>query len=501
MKKNKVIYSDALTPLKKLPDKQSEIEAAAERLLAIRQDPVAWVKAMGDCPWEGQAAILQAIAENMKVAVRSCHGIGKDWVAARIALWFLHNYAPSIVITTGPTDRQVKGILWKEIALFQNTCKAYGYPGDCLTQRLQLDVDWYAWGFTAPPRDTNKIQGFHEKDILVIIDEASGVTPEIYQSLEAVLSSQNARKLEIGNPTDPFSDFAKSFKTPSVKKLAYSCYDTPNFTTFGINEKDMLDGSWQAKIGRAELPWPKLTTPHWVADRIDAGWVPGTALYDARIKGNFPSESPDSLIPLSWIERSSGYASDSKYPVELGVDVAREGTDQTVIVLRVGDHVQTLHEVRGADIMETTGQCVNLRRQYKATAIKVDVCGVGGGVFDRLKEMGEPAQAANAGWASLKPNTYVNARSEWLWELRQRFASNRIKAAPDLCEKLAQQLTEVKWKLASGGQVKIEPKEETKKRIKRSPDHADAVAIVFAEGLKYRHKDDVQNEGGATMFI
>ncbi|MHC4621923.1 MAG: hypothetical protein ACYTEQ_29645 [Planctomycetota bacterium] len=315
---------------------------------------------------------------------------------------------------------------------------------------------------------------------MVVVDEASGVTPEIYVSIESVLSSENARRLEIGNPTDPLSEFAKSFVDSSVHKITITAFDTPNFTMFGITQADIDSGNWEAKIGNQPLPMPKLVTPAWVA-RMAAKWGTESALYKSRVWAEFPSESPDSLIPLSWIERSVGLSSKVKTPIELGVDVAREGDDHTVIVLREGDYARIVHRSQGHDLMTTVGHCVRLRRQYRATAIKVDVIGVGGGVVDRLHELGEPVIGANVSWASPMPLTYANARSEWLWDLRCRFDSESIVIHQDSVDEFSAELISFRWKPDSKGRISIESKPLMKKRLKgRSPDCADALALAFA---------------------
>jgi len=466
---------------------QAEIDEMARHMVASRGDPVAWVEAMGDEPWEKQKEILRAVVEHTHVAVRSCHGAGKDWTAARAALHFFRHHIPCLVLTTGPTDRQVKGILWKEIALVYRKA---GFT-DCQLnmQELKGAVDWYMIGFTAPQRDETRFQGFHEKWILVIVDEAAGVSPEIYASIEGVLSSEGAHLLEIGNPTDPLSGFAYSFKDPDVFKIAISAFDTPNFTEFGITEEDIKNDTWKEKIGDSPLPNPKLVTPAWVA-RVTRKWGVTSSLYKSRVLGQFPDEAPDSLIPLSWVERcvladdDFEAASRDGLPVELGVDVARSNDgDHTVIILRRGDYAKIIWSVQTKDTMNIVGRCVSLRAQHRATRIKVDDIGVGGGVVDRLRELNEPVVAANCSLPSdALDETYCNRKAEWLWGLRRRYETGKIILLESSKEEMAGELTAFRWAQDSRGRIKIESKAEMKKRLHgRSPDHADALAIAFAE--------------------
>lgn len=78
--------------------------------------PVEWVREfLGGDPWEKQEEILRALAGPERVTVRACHGVGKTWTAAGAALWFLYTRQPSVVLTTAPTLRQVREVLWREI--------------------------------------------------------------------------------------------------------------------------------------------------------------------------------------------------------------------------------------------------------------------------------------------------------------------------------------------------------------------------------------------------
>ncbi|KPJ59095.1 MAG: hypothetical protein AMJ46_12575 [Latescibacteria bacterium DG_63] len=453
-------------------------EQVAKVLKLGREDPEWWVRTiLGDDPWPEQVRILEAVRDHKEVAVRSCHGIGKDWIAARVVLWFLYTHRPSIVISTGPTDRQVKGILWKEIGIAHSRAR-FPLAGRCLTQELKLDRDWWAWGFTAPHKDPERFQGFHESNVLVVVDEACGVSQEIYLAIDGVLTSSNAKKLEIGNPTDVLTPFGESFKTPGIHKIEVSAFDTLNFTTFGITKEDIANDTWQQKI-TGELPYPQLVTPDWVATRYKR-WGPESPFYLSRVLGEFPSSSPDALIPLSWIEQAQQRELKPGEPVELGVDVARSGTDKSVIAERRGSVVRVRGDYAKLDTMATTGHTLQALKETGAERAKIDVVGIGAGVVDRGKELKQPFVGANAGAKARDPERFVNARAEWFWGLRERFERGDIDLDP-ADEDLAHELAMLRWKPDSQGRVAIEAKEDMKKRLGRSPDRADAVAIAFAD--------------------
>ena len=164
----------------------------------------------------------------------------------------------------------------------------------------------------------------------------------------------------------------------------------------------------------------------------------------------------------------------------LGVDVARRGSSETVIVLRRGGHARTIHTRIGQDTMGTVGAVIQALRTHDAAIAKVDDVGVGGGVVDRLREQRHPALGLNGGTAPKDRQRFVNARAEWYWGLRERFELGEIDLDPD-DEVLAEQLCSMRYKLDSVGRIQIESKDEMRARRIPSPDRADALVLAFAE--------------------
>lgn len=458
-----------------MPVDQSKVKSIIQR---AQQHPNWWInRILGDVLWHKQVEILESVRDNQETAVASCHGAGKSFTAARLALAYLCSHKPSIVITTAPTDRQVKGILWKEIRLAHQRARM-PIGGKLLTQELKLDTNWWAWGFTAPDRDPDRFQGWHETHILVIVDEACGVSENIYEAIDGVLTSEHARLLMIGNPTDASGRFGKAFKTAGVKKIRISAYDTPNFTTFGITEEDVRLGNWQDKIAGASLPAPYLVTPQWVATRYQR-WGPTSSLYQARVLGQFPEQGSDTLIPLAWIEAAQARQLKPGAPIQLGVDVARYGEDETVLYLRRGSVVRMHGSHAMSTTMETVGWTVHAMDETDAEIAKVDADGIGAGVYDRLVELGRSVYEIRGGMTASDPERFANRRAEWYWGLRERFETGDIDI-PEDDDELASQLANLKWKVNSRGQIIIESKDEMKKRGLSSPDRADGVCYAFA---------------------
>ncbi len=440
-------------------------------------DPVWWTStALGAKLWDKQAEIMRAVRDHQEVAVASCHGAGKSFNAACDVLWYLYNHRPSIVITTAPTNRQVKGILWKEIKGLHSRARIK-LGGQPLSQELRIANDWLAWGFTAPDYDPERFQGFHEQNILIVVDEAAGVSEHIYQAIDGILTSEGARLLMISNPTHASGRFGQSFKMPGVAKISISAFDTPNFTAFDITRDDIRKGTWEDKI-TGDLPMPYLVTPSWVAKRYQR-WGETSPLYQSRVEGKFPKQGTDTLIPLDWIERAQRATLEPGEPVELGVDVARYGIDETVSILRRGSVARITKVLPMSNTMETAGMVVVERREHGVQISKVDAEGLGAGVYDRLDEQDEPVVEMRSGMKAEDSEKFADARSEWLWGLRQRFEQGDIDIEDD--DELAAQLANIKYKINSRGQIKVESKDEMRRRGLPSPDRADALMFAFAK--------------------
>lgn len=434
---------------------------------------------LGHVPWSKQIEILNSIRDNRVTTVKSCHSAGKTRVAADAVLWYLYNHKDSLVITSAPTARQVEGILWSEIRSAHSSAKR-ALPGTVLQLEIKLSDRWRALGFTT--NEPDKFQGWHALHTLVVLDESSGIDDEIFSAVDGILTSDESRLLLIGNPTNPNGRFFKSF-TSSANKITISAYDTPNLSTFGIKETHIADGSWEQMV-TGPLPHPYLVTPRWVAERYQQ-WGPESSIFQAKVRAEFPLSGTDTLIPLHWIEAAIERDLGHGEPVQLGCDIARFGSDETVIMCREGARARIKTVLPMSDTMETTGRIIQDMRETGADVCKIDSVGVGAGVYDRLVEQGINAVEMSSGTSAYDKERFANSRAEWWWALRSRFETGDIDIADD--EGLIAQLAGVKYKFNSAGKILIESKEEMKRRGVPSPDRADALMLVFGLSLDERN--------------
>jgi hypothetical protein len=409
--------------------------------------------------WSKQREIMESVRDHPRTAVRSCHGAGKTFIAACTVWWFLLVHPDSVVITTAPTNRQVEQLLWREIrGLYFRALRAgIKLSPEPLNKQINITPNHYALGFSTD--DPDAAQGFHGRRVLVVVDEAAGYDRSVFDALEGALSGEGSRLLTIGNPTDPGSVLGTESKSAGTRKIQIGAADTPNVTA-----------------GRVIVPG--LVTREWVEDKVRR-WGDGSPLYQAKVLGEFPAQASDSLVPLAWVTRAQLRELAPGEPVELGVDVARFGDDETVAYLRRGQHARLVHHEHGASTMETAGKVVSLLRETRATAAKIDGVGIGAGVVDRVKELSLPAQDLQAGGAASDRERFTNARAEWFWGLRERFELGEIDI-DEQDDELAQQLTTIRYKQTSSGKIQIERKDEMKDRGLPSPDRADGLMLAFA---------------------
>ena len=236
---------------------------------------------LGVTLWSKQREVLEALANNRRVAVKSGNGLGKDFLAAVAVLWFLRCHDPAIVLTTAPTFRQVRNVLWRQIhRLHEPVADTLG--GKMLNTRWEISPDRYALGLSAGGAD--RFQGFHCENILVVVDEAAGVNEDIYEAVEAVMTSHNAKLLLIGNPTTTDGAFHRAFHQERglYQTVTISALESPNLTG-------------------DEPPVPGLVTAEWVAERKTA-WSENSDRYRSRVLGEFPARGDDTLFSMDDIE-------------------------------------------------------------------------------------------------------------------------------------------------------------------------------------------------------
>jgi len=459
------------------------------------RDPVAWARErLGRELWSAQRRVMEAVRDNRHVAVRSSFQTGKSFVAATIAAHWIDTHPPgeAFVVSTATTESQVKAILWHEIGLAH---AAGNLPGRLNQTEWWLDVNGRPQmvGMGRKPADANPtaLHGIHRKYVLVIIDEAAGVAPSIWDAAEGLAAGYYCRILAIGNPDDPLSQFAEVSK-PGSGWLSFkiSAFDTPAFTG--------------EKVSQAVLD--VLVSKVYAEERLKR-WGADNPKYITKVLGEFPEVSENSLILPGWVKAAQERTLQPMRPSELGVDVGAGG-DKTVIAHRRGGVVRIVNRQRQPDTMKACGNVISAMRACGAEVAKVDEIGVGKGLVDRAREQHYNVVGVNVGKAAdrvLKrkgkrevdehddAEQFLNRRAQGYWRLRELFLMEEIDIDP-ADEELAAQLVDIRYERLSNGVIKIESKEELKRRKRarggegESPDEADAVMLAYIDVASLKKK-------------
>jgi hypothetical protein len=457
-----------------LPGAKSKDDTGAFRSYAV--DPAGFVTdPLGEFVWSKQREILESVRDHRRTAVKSCHDVGKSFIAARVVAWFLATQpvGDAFVVTSAPTFNQVRAILWREIA------RAHGrgrLPGYLNQTEWFMGGELVAFGRKPADEDMTSFQGIHAAAVLVVLDEACGIPKSLWDAAETLITNDASRLLAIGNPDDPASEFANICKPGSgCNVIRIDAYESPNFTDEPVPEalRPLL-------IGRT-----------WVEERCKK-WGEGSPLWIAKVRGEFPELAEDTLIPVSWIMAAKERELAEEGPPILGVDVARFGSDQSVKGARwTSGRFRVRKAVNSRDTMAVAGMVVVELNATGALLANVDDTGVGGGVTDRLNELrnerdeaGHPivtaqVQGVVVGSAPQDKVQFLNLRAELYWALREAFRTGAADIDP-ADEELQAQLASIRYEITSKGQIKIESKDDMKARGLPSPDRADSYMLTFA---------------------
>lgn len=445
-----------------------------------------------------QKRVLEAIQMFRRVSVCSGHARGKDYVAAVASLCFLYLNIPSKVVETAPTMRQVVDIMMSEITkIHMNALIPLG--GEVLTHRISFkgNPDWFLEGFKTKDKKVEDWTGYHSPNLMVVITEASGIEQETFDAIEGIITG-NSRLVLIFNPNRTSGEAFQSTRSPLYQKFAMDCLDAVNVRAKKILIPGQVDYEWIDE---------KIRKPGWVVEidteevkkelydfKWDGKWYRPSNLFLVKVRGKFPRESEDTLIPLSWIElaneRWKELKGKGKGKLKLGVDVAGMGRDLTVNAFRRGNVVEEFRAYSRQDHMVTVGKVKNALTGKEDVAY-VDALGEGAGVYSRLNELKVNVVCVKYSFSGkgltdlTGQRTFANLRAYIYWALRDALdpAFEGDLALPPVDE-LTQDLTETRYKVRSNGDIVIEEKDDIKKRLGRSPDYGDAVANTFSEKSK-----------------
>jgi len=445
----------------------------AEFKRKYRHDPAGFVR---DCvrfqgdeqPADYQSEVLSELEARRRAAVRGPHGLGKTAIASWAVLWFAltRDGEDWKIPTTASAWRQLTKFLWPEIRKWVRRLRwdVIGRPppverAELLTLSIKLST---GAAFALASDQSELIEGAHADHLLYVFDEAKTIPEDTWNSAEGAFATGDCYFLAISTPGEPQGRFY------DIHRRAAGYEDW-----------------WVRHVTLSEAMGAGRINPEWQEQRRRQ-WGEGSAVYQNRVLGEFATSDETGVIPLAWVEAANErwHEWDSAGRPDgftcVGVDVGRGG-DSSVYALRYGDAIGELRRSNEKDVMPVAGRTAGILTAHEGHAV-VDVIGVGAGVVDRLREQGFNVHSFNAGEKTSARDAsgelgFVDKRSAAWWHLREMLQDGLCALPPD--DLLTGELTAPSWRVMSGGRIKVESKDDVKKRLRRSTDNADAVIQAY----------------------
>ena len=390
-------------------------------------------------PWQDQ--ILWDLDTPGAVALRAANGSGKtSVVAARLRRYGMRAAFPSsLTVCTAGVFRQVSEQLFA--ALHQHAGK---FPGATFNQtECTLPNASKILGFSTD--DPGKFEGWHNKNLMMIADEAKSIPDGIFEAIERCAPQ---RFLCMSSPGGCSGFFHAAFhaRRRYFRQHVVTAYDCPHIS------------------------------PEWIAAQIEK-YGESHPLIQSMILGAFMSGDADGcVIPLAFVERLLAkppiFADDGS--IAAFVDFSAGG-DETVLAVRRGNKIEIITAFREPDTMKIIGRLIQIFGRQKLTPgqISGDAGGLGLPIIDRLTESGWPIQRVNNGSPAGKVEAYCNLAAECWFEARVKIEKGEI-ILPNDAELIAQLTSRRGWP-DSKGRLQLESKQDMRGRGLPSPDRADAV--------------------------
>lgn len=416
--------------------------------------------------WQGQLLDDVAAADRGEgskwFTVRAGHGVGKSTTMAWLVLWFILFKRPVKIPITANSQDQLRDVVWAEVSLWHRKLPPFlkamiEVNAERVTVKA-LPEEAFAVARTARPEKPEALQGFHSLNIAFFIEEASGIAEVIFEVARGALSSREAWQFMFANPTRTSGYFYESFHR---NRERWRTYHVPC--------------SHSSRV-----------SPDY-AREMAADYGEDSNVYRIRVLGEFPTSEDNAVVPLGLVEAAIERAVDpTERSVVWGVDVARFGDDTTALAKRRGNVlVEPVREWRKRDLMETVGLVAKewgqTPAEHRPGAINVDVIGMGGGVVDRLRELGLPVRGINVSEVpATDRDRYMRLRDELWFQGKAWFESRAVRIPRD--DKLISEIVGPTYRVESSGKLKVESKDDMKKRGIKSPNVADAFLLTFAGG-------------------
>ena len=416
----------------------------------------------------------------LRFAIRSGHGVGKTVLMVWLILFFMVTRPDIQVIATANTETQLKTKLWRELAKWHRRAiipvnKMFEWTATRLIS-TESPEDWYATAIPWSKDNPEAMAGAHDKTVLYLFDEASGIHECIWETAEGALTDGGGVLVAAGNPTKNTGEFNDCFEHTKKSKF----WDTRTINGEKVDRVDRkLLADWREMYG-AESDF-----------------------YRVRALGLPPKHGTSQFISKSLVEeameRKLPEEAHVHHPTVLGIDVARFGPDRTVFTLRQGPKLLFQEVYRGLDTWQTGERAGGFIVEHNPDCIFVDVVGIGSGVVDHLVHSTHTnIIAVNGGHRTKYPELHRNMRGDCWGDMKDWLRSADIPEDDDL----KRDLTVIEYSFDTKMRYILDTKEEMRKRGETSPDLADSLALTFASPVAlmgfYEEDEEPEELRGAS---
>jgi hypothetical protein len=408
------------------------------------------------------------VNEAVRVAIASGHGIGKSALVAWLILWAMSTLHDTRGVVSANTEGQLRTKTWPELAKWHGMSRVrewFTYTATALhSAEPGRDKTWRVDAITWSEQNTEAIAGLHNKGrrAIALLDEASAIPDPVWDTIEGALTDADTELLwaAFGNPTRTTGRFRECF---AGGRFAHRW------------SPKQIDSRSVAMTNKAQIA-------AWVKDHgEDSDFI------RVRVRGVFPRAGSLQFIDGQRVDEAVArpLTEDPTAPLIMGVDIARQGEDQTVIRFRRGLDARSIPAVkfRIPDLMQVASRVMEQVNSYNPDAVFIDGTGIGWGVLDRLNQLGCPnvsgvdfgarADRTDARDAAAR---YANKRAE-MWGFLKEWL--KVGSLPDDNELLAD-LKAVDYGYDASDAILLERKDDMRRRGLASPDDGDALALTFA---------------------
>lgn len=497
--------------------KEDAIAKVLERLKTIdnnRTHKWRYKKAPNGTIWERVISIRKLEKQQMTVAIEVPQYntyITNFWehntlISAIAGLWWVF-CCDGLVISTAPTGRQVKELLWREIRkLYDRNKRLLGGYRNVLS--IHRSSDAYGFGFSAQDKNQHSFQGIHHERLLIIEDEACGISQEIDDGAVSCATGSDNRILRIGNPTEPGTPFEKHCKKNNIRipvwfhpnvSWAYEMHPCGFHRLKPAIATQICQDDPDQPV-KPQEEWNKELPRDVIPGAVSIGWIEeqrvkkleGSAFWMGKVEGIFPIDNAASVIPTSlFLACRARYDEDPEWwenharlsRTRYGLDVADGGDDNALSKWRgsllykvkvqptLGDNLDT---DRAAGL--ATGEA-----SQDPGVISVDNVGVGAGTLAIILKNRYKAVGIRWGESAKDKEAFANLKAEDYWLLREAMRVGDVAIAPlgHIEDRVMEDLASVHYEELGESKIKIERKKDTIERLGRSPDAGDAVVLGY----------------------